>query len=91
MEADPDFNPNDINHRLATLEALDRTSSKLLQMNGIKMNMEAVDEKPEDTFVVDEVVDDANQSPSANDLARASLENLMGDSNAVVRQRRMSE
>ena len=90
MEADPDFNPNNVNHRLATLEALDRTSSKLLQMNGIKMNMEAVDEKPDDTFVVDEVVD-ANQSPSANDLARASLENLMGGSNAVVSQRKMSE
>lgn len=90
MEADPDFNPNNVNHRLATLEALDRTSSKLLQMNGIKMNNGAVDEKPEDTFVVDEVVD-ANQSPSSNDLARASLENLMGGSNAVVSQRKMSE
>ena len=30
MEADPDFNPNNINHRVMTLEALDRTSSTLL-------------------------------------------------------------
>jgi len=84
MEADPDFNPNNANHRLATLEALDRTSSKLLQMNGYKMGMPAEGEKPEETFVVDPVVE-ASQSPSSNDLARASLDNLMGGSEAVVK------
>ena len=45
MEADPAFNPNKAEHRVMTLEALDRTSSTLLAMNGIKVNMPVVTEE----------------------------------------------
>ena len=88
MEADPDFNPNKAEHRILSLEALDRTSSKLLSMNGIKMDMPTVEENKEEAV---EETANATQSPSANDLARANLDNLMGGSNAVVSQRRNSE
>ena len=37
MQADPDFNPNIQEHRILSLEAMDRTSSTLLKMNGINI------------------------------------------------------
>ena len=37
MEADPMFNPNKIEHRIQTLEALGRTSETLLAMEGKKI------------------------------------------------------
>ena len=38
-----------------TLEALDRTSRKLLQTNGIKVDMPIVNEEGEETFVYEKV------------------------------------
>ena len=91
MDADPDFNPNKIDHRIMTLEALDRTSSKLLQMNGIKMPKDGEPtDGNEDDSTGSSGMPNTNDSPSANDLARRNLDNLMGEQKTVV-QRRNSE
>lgn len=70
MKADPDFNPNNPDHRILSLEALDRTSSALLKMNNIKINMPVVTEESDEKeatfdFPVDQ---DSSESPSGGGM-----------------------
>ena len=71
MEADPAFNPNNANHRVMTLEALDRTSTTLLKSHGIKVNMPVVTEESEEKLdgigehYEFDVLDEPNKSNSS--------------------------
>ena len=60
-------------------------------MNGIKMPREEQGTDPDEDDSTGSSRQPAKESPSSNDLARANLDNLMGEQKATVHQRRNSE